>query len=194
MSELEELQKEVHQIKHVAGVVFWSIFWVAFAIFVLWLMFINSQSKDPGASEGTCQSVQTCQCYTSTMVIAVDFDGTIHDPNNKNSGYRMGVPIPGAILSMQRLANSGHTLIIFTARGVQHPNQKKAVADWLDYFKIPFSGITNIKSPAFDLIIDNRAMHFDSWPQVMARLTKSEQPSITQFIAFTNRNARNQEK
>lgn len=105
------------------------------------------------------------------MVIAVDFDDTLMNPHDKREGYRMGQPMPGAILSMQRLRNQGHTLVIFTARNVQHPNQHKAVADWLDYFNIPFDGITNIKRPEFEVYIDNRAMHFDSWPQVMHRLT-----------------------
>lgn len=104
------------------------------------------------------------------MIIAVDFDGTLMDPNNVRQGYRMGQPEPGAILSMQRLKNQGHTLVIFTARNVQHPNQHKAVADWLTYFKIPFDGITNIKRPEFEVMIDNRALHFDTWPQVMTRL------------------------
>lgn len=106
------------------------------------------------------------------MIIAIDFDETIMDPQNKTPGYRMGRPVPGAVLSLQRLANAGHTIYIFTARNVQHPNQKKAVADWLDYFQIPFHGITNIKLPEFEVYIDNRAMHFDSWPQVMARINR----------------------
>lgn len=105
-------------------------------------------------------------------VIAVDFDDTLHDRNSVTSGYRMGRPTSGAILSMQRLANQGHVLIIFTARAVNHPNQKKAVADWLDYFQIPFHSITNIKMPEMEIFIDNRAIQFDSWPQVMGRLTK----------------------
>lgn len=114
------------------------------------------------------------------MVIAIDFDDTLMDRNNKLPGYRMGQPTPGSIVSMQRLNNMGHTLIIFTARNVQHPNQKKAVADWLDYFKIPYHSITNVKLPEMELFIDNRAMHFDSWPQVMMRLTKLQQSATVQ--------------
>lgn len=106
--------------------------------------------------------------------IAVDFDDTLHS-STKQPGYRMGIPEPGAIVSMQRLAREGHELWIFTARNVQHPNQKKAVADWLDYFNIPYHGITNVKLPQFQVFIDNRAIQFDTWPQVMARLTKLQQ-------------------
>lgn len=114
------------------------------------------------------------------MIIGIDFDGTLCDPTNVLSGYRMGQPEPGAILSMQRLANSGHQLYIFTSRNVQNPSARKAVADWLDYFKIPFHGITNIKLPEFEVMIDNRAMHFDSWPQVMHRLTVAQQTATVQ--------------
>lgn len=104
------------------------------------------------------------------MIIAIDFDDTIMNPHDKLPGYRMGQPEPGSILSLQRLKLEGNQIYIFTARDVSHPNQKKAVADWLDYFHIPYDGITNVKQPFFDVYIDNRAMHFDSWPQVMTRL------------------------
>jgi hypothetical protein len=108
-------------------------------------------------------------------VIAVDFDDTLMDTNNVLPGYRMGQPTPGAILSMSRLANEGHQCIIFTARNVQDPRAYKAVEDWLNHFQIPHHGITNIKRPEMQIFIDDRAMAFDSWPQVMARINKQTQ-------------------
>lgn len=114
------------------------------------------------------------------MTIAVDFDATLMDRDAVHSGYRMGPPTAGAILAMQRLAAEGHQLWVFTARDVQHPNQKKAVADWLDYFHIPFHGVTNIKRPEFEVFVDDRAIAFDSWPQVMFRLTKLQESSTVQ--------------
>lgn len=108
------------------------------------------------------------------MIIAIDLDDTIIDSKNVLSGYRMGQPVQGAITSIRRLVTEGHQIFIFTARNVQDPRVKKAVADWLDHFDIPYSGITNIKSPHFQVFIDNRAIQFDTWPQTLHRLTNMQ--------------------
>jgi hypothetical protein len=105
-------------------------------------------------------------------VIAIDFDDTLMNTQNVQSGYRMGRPISGAILATQRLMTEGNQIVIFTARDVQKPSVYKSVEDWLKYFQIPFNGITNIKRPEFDIIIDNRALHFNSWPQVISDIKK----------------------
>jgi len=105
------------------------------------------------------------------MIVAIDFDDTLMDTTNVLHGYRMGQPTPGAIAATTRLHNRGDTIIVFTARDVQKPQVYKAVQDWCTHFNIPIHGITNIKKPEFDVYIDNRALHFDTWPQVMARLT-----------------------
>jgi hypothetical protein len=108
------------------------------------------------------------------MLIALDFDDTLMDTKNVLEGYRMGQPEPGAILATQHLHNLGHTLIVFTARDVQDPRVKKAVMDWCEHFKIPVSGVTNIKSPHFQVMIDNRNLRFTSWPQTLVDLTNLE--------------------
>ena len=117
------------------------------------------------------------------MILAVDFDDTIHDRSHIAPGRRMGTPMPGAISALNRLVAEGHVIIIFTGRDVQHPAAYKAVEDWLNFFHVPFSGITNIKSPKYDLFIDNRAIHFDSWPQTMAKLnTLNSEAALNNYI------------
>lgn len=106
------------------------------------------------------------------MVIAVDFDDTLMDRKNVEPGYRMGQPTPGAVAATRRLVNEGHTVIIFTARNTQDPRVYKAIEDWCIHFGIANHGATNIKIPEFDVFIDNRAIAFDTWPQVLMRLTK----------------------
>lgn len=106
------------------------------------------------------------------MILGVDFDGTIVDPTKVEKGYRMGPPMPGAITALNRLADSGHQIVIFTARSVNKPDVYKAVEDWLIHFKIPYHGITNIKQPYFEYMIDNRNIEFRSWPQVMVELRR----------------------
>lgn len=104
-------------------------------------------------------------------VYAIDFDDTIHDRRNIKQGYRMGIPMPGALTALRRLKANNNIIIIFTARATSREGIK-AVADWMDYFGLPYDDITAVKTKEMDLFIDNRAMHYDSWPQVMARLSR----------------------
>ena len=94
-------------------------------------------------------------------VLAIDFDGVLCDNNNIKPGFRMGEPMPGAIEAMRRLKAGGDTVVIFTARDRFQP-----VRDWLDHFGIPYDDVTNIKRPEFDVIVDDRAVHFTNWNQV----------------------------
>lgn len=91
-------------------------------------------------------------------IIAVDFDSVIHDPTRKGPGMRMGLPLEGAIEAMKGIKANGHTIVIFTVRG----DKPKHVMDWLHYYHIPFDDVTNVKKN-FDLIIDDKAVHFDGW-------------------------------
>lgn len=117
------------------------------------------------------------------MIIAVDLDNTIVDMKNVRHGYRMGPPVTGALLALQHLVRSGHSIVIFTARSVNKPEVYKAVEDWLKYFNIPYHGITNIKKPEFELYIDDRALHFNNWPQVITDIAKfeSDKPVTNSF-------------
>jgi len=68
------------------------------------------------------------------MIIAVDFDGTLH------SGEWPGIgdPMPSAVEAMQRLKADGHCLIIWTCR------EGKPLVDminWLLEQKIPFNRV-----------------------------------------------------
>lgn len=103
-------------------------------------------------------------------IICIDYDDTLMDTKNVPSGKRLGPPMPGAVAAMKRLAVGGNILIIFTVRGGEE-RSRKAVADWLDYFGIPYSTITNIKTRA-DAYIDNHAIRFVTWPQTLSDLRK----------------------
>jgi hypothetical protein len=106
------------------------------------------------------------------MVLAVDFDQTVATTRKVGSEYKMGAPEPGAVLAISKLQEEGHTIVIFTARNVQDPRVYKAVEDWLKYFNIPHSGITNIKRPEFDVYIDDRCLHFTNWQKAIADLSR----------------------
>lgn len=99
------------------------------------------------------------------MNLYIDFDDTICDSNNVLKGYRMGQPMKGAVESLQTLAETNQ-ITIFTSRDVRDIRIFKAVQGWLDYFKIPYNHITNIKGDA-DLYIDDRGLHFTNWTDII---------------------------
>jgi ribonucleotide monophosphatase NagD (HAD superfamily) len=97
--------------------------------------------------------------------IAIDLDGTIHDPFNRKPGYKMGQPIPGAVEAVKYLKEQGHHIIIFPT-WADNMQRRKAIVDWLSYFKVPFDDVTSVK-PEADFYIDNNAIRFESWAQTL---------------------------
>jgi DNA-binding LacI/PurR family transcriptional regulator len=95
----------------------------------------------------------------------------------------MGQPQKGAVAAIRHLYSRGYTIIIFTGRPVQNPNVKQAVAGWLEHFQIPYHDITNVKPDGYGFIIDNRAIHYDTWESVLVRLhhleTKAQDEQYT---------------
>lgn len=99
------------------------------------------------------------------MVIAIDFDGVIHNPADKLPGYQMGRPYPDVAKYLTTLQLLGHKLVIHTLWGL-NPAGIKACEDWLRYFKVPFDEVTAIK-PAASIYIDDRAYRHTDWRDTM---------------------------
>lgn len=97
-------------------------------------------------------------------ILAIDFDGVIHDIKHPVPGRRMGPPMDGAKEALDEFASEGYKIIIFTVRAGTK-SSVKAVEDWLNYYIIPFDEVTNIK-PNADVFIDDRAIHFISWKKI----------------------------
>lgn len=105
------------------------------------------------------------------MKIALDFDGTVHDPFNVKKPYKMGQPIPGAAAAVDRLQRLGHEIIIFPT-WADNEQRRRAIVDWLTYFGVPFDDITSVK-PDADLYIDNNAYRFTGdWKQAIEDIEK----------------------
>jgi histidinol phosphatase-like enzyme len=99
--------------------------------------------------------------------LAIDFDGTIHDPFNVKKGYKMGQPIQGAAEAIRQLRLKGHEIIIFPT-WADNQQRRQAIVDWLTYFGVEFDDITSVK-PVADLYIDNNGYRFNgSWEQALA--------------------------
>lgn len=101
------------------------------------------------------------------MIIAIDFDDTIHNTKNRKQGFKMGQPMPGAIQALKELSID-NKIIIHTIWG-GNPEMKRAISGWLDYFDIPYDQITNVK-PKADVYIDDKAIHFTNWKETLDKL------------------------
>lgn len=99
------------------------------------------------------------------MILAVDFDGVIHDPENRAPGFKMGRPVDGAVEALASLVEAGHTVIVHTVRS----DSDRHVSKWLAYFHIPHHSVTNIK-PNADVFIDDKAVRFTDWQSTLAAL------------------------
>jgi DNA modification methylase len=99
------------------------------------------------------------------LILAVDFDGVLHDPNNVKEGYKMGLPVAGAAEAVAALHNAGHRIVVHTIWATTEA-ANKAIADWLGYFKIPYDVITSMK-PKADLYIDDHGYHFTDWKKTL---------------------------
>ena len=102
-------------------------------------------------------------------ILAIDFDGVIHDYKNFIEGKKMGGPIDGARESLRELKSRGNKLIIFTAKA-ENIARRIMIETWLIFFDIPFDEVTNIKLNA-DFFIDDKAICFENnWPEILQKL------------------------
>lgn len=70
------------------------------------------------------------------MIIAVDFDGTLHTGKYPS----IGDVRPGAVEYMQKLKQEGHYLILWTCREGDHLTE---AINWLKEFDIPFDRVND---------------------------------------------------
>ncbi len=106
------------------------------------------------------------------MIIAVDFDGTLHT----GEWPAIGEPMPWAIAGMRRLKEDGHMLIVWSCR--EGYDLVDAV-NWLLEHEIPFDRINdnlpknirkydnNSRKISADLYIDDRQLGgLPSWKEI----------------------------
>lgn len=97
------------------------------------------------------------------MVIAIDFDGVIHDYKNPIKGRRMGLPIEGALEGLKKFKNRGDTIIIHSCKA----GDPSMIEKWMTYYNIPYyDSITNIK-PIADVYLDDKAIRFENWKNLI---------------------------
>jgi len=97
-----------------------------------------------------------------SKIIAIDFDGVIHQYNKGwHDGSLYGEPVEGAFDKLQLLHDCGYEIVIHTTR-----TNHKDIRVWMlehmeDTYNFVFE-ITNVK-PVAKFYIDNRALRFTNW-------------------------------
>lgn len=99
------------------------------------------------------------------MILAIDFDGVIHDWEHPKPGRKMGPPMPGAAEAIRRLKQQGHQIIIHSC------NRVSVIADWCKYFDVPYDSIwAGVGKPAASVYVDDRALKFVDWESTYREL------------------------
>ena len=111
--------------------------------------------------------------------IAIDFDGVIHSFElGYHDGTIYGTPIEGSIEAIKLLSQK-HTIIIYTAKAkkdrplVNGKTGTELVWEWLEKYKIAqYIKEVTAEKPRCLCYIDDKAIQFNNWKQVMVDLTK----------------------
>jgi hypothetical protein len=101
-------------------------------------------------------------------VVCVDFDGTIVD---EVRWPEKPAPKPGVQQALQGFRDQGFCIKIYSARNNPRiRNQKeryKQMVQLLSEYKIPYDEIVTHPKPITTFYIDDRAIRFENWEQVI---------------------------
>jgi hypothetical protein len=101
------------------------------------------------------------------MQIIIDMDGTICT-EEKTFSRSMAKPKEHAVKSINSLYNNGHIIIIYSARTWM---EFEMTTEWLKKYKIKYHQLV-LGKPIGDLWIDDRAIPFINWDQVVESIEK----------------------
>jgi len=117
-------------------------------------------------------------------VIAIDFDGVIHQYRGWNGEGKFNKPMQGAKEGIDRIREEGYKVLIFTCR-----IDTDAVKEWLDKYDIRYDGInehlvkfshtdkTPTMKPLADAYVDDKAVGFSVWDnQTIAEILNVAKP------------------
>ena len=112
------------------------------------------------------------------ITIVVDLDGTLAEYDQWNPN--IGTPMEGAKEALITLKKEGYKIVIQTTRlhprwGMeQFQSQYNRVCSWLERHKIPYDEIDVFGKAIANYYIDDRAIKFISWKQILQELLYNE--------------------
>jgi len=104
------------------------------------------------------------------QTLAVDFDDTIAHENEDRS---IGEPEDGVKEALTKLKEDGYVIEIYSARANDDKGADE-IKQWLDAHEIPYDSILNIEKPIATHYIDNRAIKYTNWKDVVNEIQKSD--------------------
>ena len=97
----------------------------------------------------------------STKTVCFDLDGTLC--TNTNGAYDRAEPFPWAIERLNRLADAGHRIIVFTARGTATGiDWRETTEAQLERWGVRYDDL-RLGKPSADVYVDDRAVHTTAW-------------------------------
>ena len=99
------------------------------------------------------------------MQIIIDLDGTICT-EEKTYSRSLAKPKEGAIETINKLYDAGNIIIIYSARTWM---EYEMTINWLNINEIKYHQLI-LGKPIGDVWIDDRAINFNGWSNVMDRL------------------------
>lgn len=120
------------------------------------------------------------------MRICIDLDGVICELKKKGETYSDVLPRPGAVDAVRKLKESGHVIVIYTARhmktcggdvGKVIARQGRVTLDWLAKHGIEYDEI-HFGKPWADVYIDDNAVRFVSWDNFDATVYTSVESTV----------------
>lgn len=112
------------------------------------------------------------------MHIVIDLDGTICELKKTNESYTEVLPKSGVVDALNKFLDRGDTITIFTARHMKTCNNdiqlvkqriEQVTKDWLKRHQIPYHHLIFGK-PYGDVYIDDLAIQFTNWDDIMQKL------------------------
>jgi hypothetical protein len=107
------------------------------------------------------------------LVVCVDIDGVLADtegsqrvPLGGPARYDSAPPVKGAAAALRWLKAQGYRIHLYTGRHLDH---LRVTQDWLARHGMEYDHLVMGKPPA-TYYIDDRAIRFESWEQVMGAL------------------------
>lgn len=97
--------------------------------------------------------------------IMVDLDGVLCSEESFFD-RPLAQPIVGAREALRRLRAAGYTVVIYTARSW---GECRVTQEWLRQHGFEYDGL-HMGKPVADLWIDDRAIRFSNWPEVLATI------------------------
>lgn len=93
--------------------------------------------------------------FAGKPIIALDFDGVLHDYHGWNGG-RLGGSLPMAVFAVEIFIDRSFRVVVFSTR------EEEQIRKWLKDNGFPPLEICSEKPPAV-VIVDDRAITFNAW-------------------------------